>query len=112
MLTDAQATKANVMAQLKSAVAAAKAGKVSYLVFSLSSHGTQMADNNGDEPDGMDEAFVPYDIAQKGNAWDPARIISDDELMTCFSSCRTTSCSRSTSTPATAAAACAAPSSA
>ncbi len=83
-LTDAQATKAAIMAELQAAVAAARAGKLSYLLFSLSSHGTQMADKSGDEPDGMDEAFVPYDIAQKGNAWDPARIISDDELNALF----------------------------
>lgn len=84
VLTDAQATKANIMAQLKAAVAAAKAGKIQYLLFSLSSHGTQMADKGGDEPDGMDEAFVPYDIAQKGKMWDPARIISDDEFHDLF----------------------------
>ena len=85
VLTDAQATKAAIMAELQAAVAAAKAGKLSYILFSLSSHGTQMADKSGDEPDGMDEAFVPYDIAQKGNAWDPARIISDDEFNALFS---------------------------
>ena len=83
-LTDAQATKAAIMGQLTAAVAAAKAGKISYLVFSLSSHGTQMKDSSGDEPDGMDEAFVPHDIAQKGSAWDPAHIISDDELHDLF----------------------------
>lgn len=83
-LTDAQATKAAIMAELNAAVAAAKAGKLSYILFSLSSHGTQMADRNGDEPDGMDEAFVPYDIAQKGNQWDPAHIICDDELHDLF----------------------------
>ena len=84
VLTDAQASKANIMAQLKAALAAAKAGQISYLLFSLSSHGTQMADKSGDEPDGMDEAFVPADIAQKGNAWDPAHIICDDELHDLF----------------------------
>jgi hypothetical protein len=84
-LTDAQATKAAIMAELTAAVTAAKAGKLSYILFSLSSHGTQMADKNGDEPDGMDEAFVPYDIAQKGNQWDPAHIICDDELHDLFS---------------------------
>ncbi|MBP6899054.1 MAG: caspase family protein [Burkholderiaceae bacterium] len=83
-LTDAQATKAAIMAALQAAVAEAKAGKINYLLFSLSSHGTQMADKSGDEPDGMDEAFVPYDIAQKGNQWDPARIISDDEFNALF----------------------------
>ena len=84
VLTDAQATKANIMAQLGAAVAAAKAGKIGYLLFSLSSHGTQMADKNGDEPDGMDEAFVPTDIAQKGNVWDTAHVICDDELHDLF----------------------------
>jgi hypothetical protein len=83
-LTDAQATKAAIMAELTAAVTAAKAGKLSHLLFSLSSHGTQMADKNGDEPDGMDEAFVPHDIAQKGSQWDPAHIICDDELHDLF----------------------------
>lgn len=84
ILTDAQATKANIMANLKSMVADAKAGKLNYLVFSLSSHGTQMKDTSGDEPDGMDEAFVPYDIAEKSGSWDPAHIICDDEFHDLF----------------------------
>ncbi|MSV27277.1 MAG: caspase family protein [Bryobacterales bacterium] len=83
-LTDAKATKANIMSNLKTMVADAKSGKLSYLVFSLSSHGTQMNDTSGDEPDDMDEAFVPYDIAEKGGGWDPAHIISDDELHDLF----------------------------
>ena len=112
VLTDAQATKANIMANLKSMVADAKAGKLNYLVFSLSSHGTQMNDTSGDEPDGKDEAFVPHDIAEKSGSWDPAHIISDDELHDLFASCRPLCCSRSISTPATAAAVCAARSSA
>jgi hypothetical protein len=84
MLTDAQATKANIMANLKAMVADAKAGKLNYLVFSLSSHGTQMNDTSGDEPDGKDEAFVPHDIAEKSGSWDPAHIISDDEFHDLF----------------------------
>jgi hypothetical protein len=83
-LTDANATKANIMARLKSMVADAKAGKINHIVFSFSSHGTQTTDLDGDEPEGMDEAFVPFDIAQKGNDWDPARIISDDEFHDLF----------------------------
>jgi metacaspase-1 len=83
-LTDAQATKANIMSNLKSMVADAKAGKYSYLVFSLSSHGTQVPDTSGDEPDRADEAFCPHDLAQKGNAWDPNYIIVDDELHDLF----------------------------
>jgi len=84
VLTDAQATKANILAQLKAMVADAKAGKLSSLVFSLSSHGTQMNDTSGDEPEGKDEAFVPHDIAEKSGAWDPAHIICDDELHDLF----------------------------
>lgn len=83
-LTDTNATKANIMARLKAMVAEAKAGKLNHIVFSFSSHGTQATDTSGDEPDGMDEAFVPYDIAQKGNDWDPARIINDDEFHDLF----------------------------
>lgn len=84
ILTDAQATKTNIMANLKAMVADARAGKLGYLVFSLSSHGTQMNDTSGDEPDGKDEAFVPYDIAEKSGSWDPSHIISDDELHDLF----------------------------
>jgi hypothetical protein len=83
-LTDAQATKANIMSNLKSMVTDAKAGKYSYLVFSLSSHGTQVPDTSGDEPDRADEAFCPHDLAQKGNVWDPSYIIVDDELHDLF----------------------------
>jgi metacaspase-1 len=79
-LTDAQATKANIMAGLKSMVADARAGKLTYIVFSLSSHGTQVPDLSGDEPDRADEAFCPHDLAQAGNKWDPNHIITDDEL--------------------------------
>ena len=84
LLTDAQATKAAVMGALKAAVKDAKAGKLSGLLFSWSSHGTQMTDTSGDEPDGMDEAFVPYDIAEKSGNWDPAHLITDDELHDLF----------------------------
>ena len=84
ILTDAKATKTVIMAALKSMVADAKAGVSNYLVFGLSSHGTQMSDSSGDEPDGMDEAFVPHDIAVKKGQWDPAHIISDDELHDLF----------------------------
>lgn len=83
-LTDSQATKANIMAQLKAMVEGARAGKYTYLVFSMSSHGTQVPDVSGDEPDRADEAFCPHDLAQKGNQWDPNYIITDDELHDLF----------------------------
>jgi hypothetical protein len=84
VLTDAQATKAAIVDNLKTMVNSAKAGKYSYLVFTMSSHGTQVPDLNGDEPDGADEAFCPHDLAQAGNQWDRNHIIVDDELRDIF----------------------------
>ncbi|VVB64465.1 Caspase domain protein [uncultured archaeon] len=83
-LTDDQATKTNIMKNLKEMVDGAKAGKYNYLVFSMSSHGTQVPDTSGDEPDRADEAFCPTDLIQKGNAWDPDHVIVDDELHDLF----------------------------
>lgn len=85
ILTDAQATKANIMTTLKTMVDGAKKGQYSYLVFSFSSHGTQVPDRSGDEPDRADEAFCPHDLAQSGNQWDPKHVINDDELRDLFS---------------------------
>ncbi len=84
VLTDAKATKKNIVNNLKKMVAGAKAGKYDYLVFSLSSHGTQIADASGDEKDLADEAFCPHDLKQKKEDWDPRYIISDDELHDLF----------------------------
>jgi hypothetical protein len=83
-LTDAQATKANIMANLTAMVQDAQAGKFGYLVFSLSSHGTQTPDVSGDEPDKFDEAFCPHDLAAAGDHWDPLHVILDDELHDLF----------------------------
>lgn len=84
ILADAQATKQSIMSHLKLMVADAKAGKLNYLVFSMSSHGTQVPDRNGDEPDKADEAFCPHDLAQSGNQWDLNHLIVDDELHDLF----------------------------
>lgn len=83
-LTDDKATKANIMKNLKEMVRGARAGKYNYLVFSMSSHGTQVPDVSGDERDRADEAFCPTDLIQKGNVWDPAHIVVDDELHDLF----------------------------
>jgi hypothetical protein len=84
-LTDAQATKANIMQHLKEMVDGAKQGKYSYLVFSLSSHGTQVPDVSEDEESDLaDEAVCPHDLAEAGDVWDPNYIIIDDELRDLF----------------------------
>lgn len=84
VLTDADATRSNVMAALDKLVGSAKAGD--HLVFTLSSHGTQVPNEPGgdEEPDDLDEAFACYDIRQKGDQWDRDTVIVDDELRDLF----------------------------
>ena len=78
VLLDAEATKAKVMAALTKLV---KDDAVDHIVFSFSSHGTQVPDKNGDEKvDHVDEAFACYDIDQSGRDWDRNTVIIDDEL--------------------------------
>lgn len=46
--------------------------------FYTSSHGTQVSDNNGDEKDGLDEAYVLYDI--NDNISNEQGLLIDDQL--------------------------------
>jgi hypothetical protein len=85
VLTDAQATKSAVMGALNGLVARAKAGETKHLVFTYSSHGTQVPDPSGDEPDRADEAIAAYDIRPAGDSWDLDTVIVDDELQAVFS---------------------------
>ena len=80
VITDADALKPAVMGALETMVGKAKAGD--HLVFSFSSHGTQVPNHrdDDDEPDGLDEAFACYDIRRKGDQWDTDTVILDDEL--------------------------------
>ncbi len=73
-----------VMTALTKLVDTAKAGD--HLVFTFSSHGTQVPNEPGgdDEPDDLDEAFACHDIRQKGDQWDRDTVIVDDELRDLF----------------------------
>ena len=73
LLIDAQATKAAIIAGLKTLLTGAKAGDV--LVFTNSSHGTYRADTSGDE-ERYDEAICPYDCSDN--------LLLDDELRELF----------------------------
>jgi hypothetical protein len=90
VLKDAQATKSAVVAALTSMVRKSKPGD--QLLFSYSSHGTQVPNLPGteargdDEYDGLDEAFACYDIAIGTNGWDRDTVIVDDELRDLFAS--------------------------
>ena len=63
VLLNEEATKANVVNALSAMCSKAKAGDYLYLHFSC--HGQQMLDDNGDEPDGLDEALIPYDARRR-----------------------------------------------
>jgi hypothetical protein len=74
MIQDGEATLANMEAGL---AWLAEPGKYStggdVRVFHYSGHGSQVADKNGDEPDGADECVVPVDFETKG-------MLVDDKL--------------------------------
>lgn len=78
-LTDGFATKAKIIAELKSLVSNAKSGDI--LAIAGSSHGSYIADQNGDEiTDHRDEIICPIDF--------PTGYIRDDELKTIFAGLR------------------------
>ena len=74
-LIDGQATKAAMVAAIRGLVQDAASGD--RLVITFSGHGTYAPDENGDEPDGLDEGLCPYDIKQ-GN------VLIDDEIHQLF----------------------------
>ncbi len=61
-LTDGQATRGAILAELGRLIDASGPGDV--VLFQYAGHGTRMPDLNGDEPDGKDEAMVPFDYQQ------------------------------------------------
>lgn len=74
IITDAQATKANMVTGIKALLAEATAGDV--LVFTNSSHGSYVYDQDGDETR-YDEILCPRDVGQNP--------LADDELRALFS---------------------------
>lgn len=75
MLLDRDATKAAMVAGVKSLLAGATAGDV--LVFTNSSHGTYVADaDDGEEADRYDEALCPVDCRKN--------LLLDDDLRALF----------------------------
>lgn len=62
-LLNKQATKARIVTAFKSLTNRCQSGDVVYIHFS--GHGQLVTDVNGDEEDGWDEAWVPYDAYKK-----------------------------------------------
>ncbi len=76
VITDKQATRANILAGLNNLVKSAQPGD--FLYFHYSGHGAQVDDTNGDEPDGQDEILCPTDLRTSGGTFQNA--IVDDEI--------------------------------
>src|SRR6186713_2975964 len=75
VLTDGAATKKAMQAGIASLVRDSKKGDVALLHYS--GHGSNVPDDNGDEPDGRDEILCPADLD-----WDDP--LRDDWLRTTF----------------------------
>jgi hypothetical protein len=66
-----QPTRANILTELTKIIA--DSSKCTEIWVCFSGHGTQIADKNRDETDGLDEVIVPVDFVSSG-------FISDDEI--------------------------------
>lgn len=74
-LLDAQASKAAMVTAINELIGGA-APKDS-IAITYSGHGTWVPDQNGDEPDGRDEALCPCDVGS-------GQVLLDDEIRTMF----------------------------
>ena len=70
LLLDADATKAGIEEKLRWLAQPDDGDGPPLRVFHFSGHGTYVVDGNGDEPDGRDEALVPYDFTTVGGLTD------------------------------------------
>jgi hypothetical protein len=60
MLLDAKATSKNILKEMHAMLTKTKPGDS--VVIQYSGHGSYVPDEDGDEPDGMDECICPHDI--------------------------------------------------
>lgn len=78
-LINRQATKAAIVKAFKSLANSCRVGDVVYIHFS--GHGQQMTDVDGDEGDGLDESWIPYDAYLRYGANDRGeKHLTDDEI--------------------------------
>lgn len=86
-LVNKQATKAGIISAFKKLTSQCTAGDMVYIHFS--GHGQLVTDINGDEQDGWDEAWIPYDAYLKYGRKDRGeKHLIDDELNTLLTAIR------------------------
>ena len=78
-LTNSKATKSGIVNAFNSLINRSQKDDIIYIHFS--GHGQMMTDMNGDEKDGLDESWIPYDAYLKNCAKDRGeKHLSDDEI--------------------------------
>ena len=86
-LVNQKATKANIVSAFRSLARVCNDGDVVYIHFS--GHGQQVTDVSGDEEDGWDESWIPYDAYLKYGVDDRGeRHLVDDEVNTLLNAIR------------------------
>lgn len=79
MLRNEAATKSNIVKEFESLIDRSGKGDIVYVHFS--GHGQQVVDIDGDELDGYDESWIPYDAYRKCCKKDDGRLhLLDDEI--------------------------------
>lgn len=78
-LVNKQATKKQIVSEFQKLAKRCRAGDIVYIHFS--GHGQRMTDIDGDEEDGLDEAWIPYDgYLLYGNKDCGEKHLVDDEI--------------------------------
>lgn len=87
-ITNEKATKKGILSALERLTKIAGKGDAVYIHFS--GHGQQVTDLDGDEEDGFDEAWVPYDAWKKyvAGVYEGENHIIDDEINVCLKKLR------------------------
>lgn len=87
-ITNEKATKKGILSALERLTKIAGKGDAGYIHFS--GHGQQVTDLDGDEEDGFDEAWVPYDARKKyvSRVYEGENHIIDDEINVCLKKLR------------------------
>jgi len=80
ILLNENATKAKIVKAFQNLASKTRPGD--YLYIHLCGHGQQIVDDNGDELDGLDEAFIPYDaqFRYKTGIYEGENHLRDDNL--------------------------------
>jgi len=87
-LTNSKATKAGIVNAFNFLINRSQKDDIVYIHFS--GHGQMMTDMNGDEKDGLDESWIPYDAYLKYCTKDRGeKHLSDDEIGVLLSRLRT-----------------------